>query len=202
MPQDPRIDDVLTFWFGTSKDDLKVYEEHSAKWFKKDPAFDQELTERFASLVEHARTADLDDWAATPEGRLALIILLDQYARNIYRGTSAMYASDDKCLRLVEEGLEAGDDKALRFPQRGFFYMPLMHAENAEAQDLCVATFANLVLEAPDALKPRFRNNLGYAIAHRDIVIRFGRFPHRNAILGRESTPEEVEFLKEPGSGF
>jgi uncharacterized protein (DUF924 family) len=161
-----------------------------ARWWKKDPAFDEHLREMYAEDVEAAIRGELDDWASTPRGALALVILLDQIVRNIYRGTRRMYAGDDRavtaCLRLIERA----EDASLSKDERHFLYMPLMHSEDRRLQERSLEKFREL------------GQGLEYAEHHAEIVFRFGRFPHRNAILERESTPEEVEFLKRPGSSF
>ena len=176
-------DDVLSFWFGQSPE----------RWFRKDPVFDQEIRGRFETLHGELVLGDHDDWLATPRGRLAAIIVLDQFSRNMFRDTPGMFASDARALDIAREGIARGDDQQLDQLERQFFYMPLMHAEDPALQDRCVELFAGLEDNA---------NGLKFAKMHRDIVHRFGRFPHRNAVLGRTSTPEEVEFLSQPGSSF
>jgi uncharacterized protein (DUF924 family) len=175
-------DDVLGFWFGQPPE----------RWFRKDPVFDQEIRARFTALHGELGLGEHDDWLATPRGRLAAIIVLDQFSRNMFRDTPGMFDSDARALAIALEGLARGDDRALGDAERQFFYMPLMHAEDLACQDRCVELFA----AAGNA------NALRFAELHRDIVRRFGRFPHRNALLGRSSTPEEVEFLTQPGSSF
>jgi uncharacterized protein (DUF924 family) len=175
-------EDVLAFWFG----------QPPVRHFRKDPVFDQEIRDRFGALHGELVLGEHDDWLTTPRGRLAAIIVLDQFSRNMFRDTPGMFASDPQALQLALEGLARGDDRALSEAERSFFYMPLMHAEDRAVQDRCVELFRALGIE----------NNLKFAVMHRDIVQRFGRFPHRNAVLGRTSTPEEVEFLAQPGSSF
>lgn len=175
-------DDVLGFWFG----------QPPARWFKKDPVFDQEIRDRFGALHGEVVLGQHDGWLTTARGRLAAIIVLDQFSRNMFRDTPGMFASDPRALEIALEGLTRGDDRALSPAERPFLFMPLMHAEDRAAQDRCVELFAALGGE----------QGLDFAEQHRAIVQRFGRFPHRNAILGRTSTPEEVEFLAQPGSSF
>jgi uncharacterized protein (DUF924 family) len=179
------IDEILKFWF----EDI----EHS-RWFKKDPDFDRELEQRFGHLLELANDAQLDDWCDTPRGRLALIIVLDQFSRNIHRGTSRSFDADPKALSLAVKGINDGSDQELSLEQRSFFYLPLRHAEDLAMQELGLA-------------KTRELNEAGYgtdqyALNHLEIIARFGRFPHRNAVLGRRSTPEEDEYLKDGKAGF
>lgn len=189
--------DVLDFWLGPEPARDAPADDVAARWWKKDPAFDREIEARFGALVEKAKSRSLHGWASTARGRLALVVLLDQFTRNVFRDSGRMYDGDAYALELVAEGLAAAEDRNLHFAERYFLYMPLMHAEDLAAQDRCVALFDALVKGAPqlgDAAK--------YARAHRDIVARFGRFPHRNVLLGRTSTGEEIAFLKEPGSSF
>lgn len=174
---------VLSFWF----DGIKP-----AQWWKADPGFDARIRSRFGALHEQARRCELFDWRATPEGRLAEVIVLDQFARNIHRGTSQAFAADPLALALAQEAVAAGADLALPLARRAFLYMPYMHSESAA------------IHAAGEALM-RGRADKGThdsELRHKAIVDRFGRYPHRNAILGRVSTPEELEFLKQPGSSF
>ncbi|MEZ4380175.1 MAG: DUF924 family protein [Nannocystaceae bacterium] len=180
----PSPRDVLDFWFS---------DRVSAKWWVKDPDFDAEVAARLGELHRQAAAGALDDWAATAEGALARVLLLDQVPRNIYRDTPAAFASDAQARRATEAALDAGHDAALPEPsQRLFLYLPLEHSESLADQERCVALMA--------ALGNAMWHD--YAVRHRDIVARFGRFPHRNAILGRESTAEELAFLEQPGSSF
>jgi uncharacterized protein (DUF924 family) len=179
------IDEILQFWF----EDI----EHS-RWFKKDPDFDRELEQRFGHLLELANHEQLDDWCDTPRGRLALIIVLDQFSRNIHRGTSRSFDADPKALLLTVKGIDDGSDQELSLEQRSFFYLPLRHAEDLAMQELGLA-------------KTRELNEAGYgtdkyALNHLEIIARFGRFPHRNVVLGRHNTPEEDEYLRDGKAGF
>jgi uncharacterized protein (DUF924 family) len=197
-PHHQRIQRIFEFWFGALDEKGSPSVEHSARWWRKDPAFDAAIAEEFGADIERASRGELDDWKETPRGRLALVILLDQFSRNVYRDTPRAFANDARALALAEEGIERGEDRELSVVERSFLYMPLMHAENLAVQERAVAVFRR----ANEELEGSFEQALEYAIRHRDIVARFGRFPHRNAILGREPTPEEVEFLKQPGSSF
>ncbi|MCA9691136.1 MAG: DUF924 family protein [Nannocystaceae bacterium] len=175
--------DIITFWYSD-----RVRPLH----WRAEPAFDRELAETFGATHEAAIAGELDGWLATPDGALALVIVLDQLSRNLHRGTPRAFAADGLARRHLRHALARGLDKALLRDRRGFLYMPLMHSENPLDQARSVELFATLE-EA---------NTLRFAYLHKDIVDRFGRFPHRNAILGRINTPEETEFLTQPGSGF
>ena len=198
----PGIDDVLEFWFGPLDDDGCADREHSTRWWRKDPALDEDIQRRFAEVHRAVRARELDDWLADPRGRLAQVILLDQFSRNMFRGTPASFASDPRALQLALEGLDRGDDQALPLDQRLFLYMPLMHSEDLAMQDRVVALFAALHDAGPPAHREKSGSFVKYAEMHRDIIRRFGRFPHRNAILDRASTAEEIAFLEQPGSSF
>ena len=188
---------VLHFWLGD--DPLADWPQphRGDLWFKGGAEVDANIRAQFGPLVEEAMTGGLADWEATPLARLALILLLDQFSRNVYRGQARAFAGDIRAQALSQRTLDAGEDVALPRAGRLFVYMPLMHAETLAQQNACVACFERLLAGAPEALKDILANNLQYAILHRDIVARFGRFPHRNAVLGRNSTPEELEFLKD-----
>lgn len=183
--------ETLTYWFGeppTYRADL---------WFKKDDAVDQEIRVRFGEDIERAARGELDAWASAPRGRLALVVLLDQFSRNVFRGRPGSFAQDAKALDVAFAAIDSGEDRALSPVERSVLYMPLMHSEDIAVQERAVQCFAKLAEEAP-ALESAHK----FAKMHRDIVLRFGRFPHRNAILGRPTTPEEEAFLKGPGSHF
>lgn len=158
------------------------------RWFAKDDELDETIRQRFADVHERAQAGDLDHWADEPNGALALVILLDQFSRNMFRGTPRMYESDEKALAVARRALERGDQHHVGEDLNQFLAMPHMHAEDSRAQEECVALMEELG-----------KDNLAYAIEHRDIVARFGRFPHRNAILSRETTPEEQAFIDEGG---
>jgi len=179
------IDEILRFWFEEI--------EHSL-WFKKDPDFDRELGHNFEHLLNLAKDNQLDDWCVTPRGRLALIIVLDQFSRNIHRGTRRAFEADAKALSLAMDGIEDGSDKELSLEQRSFFYMPLRHAEDLSMQELGLLKTRELNAEGYGTDK--------YALNHLEIIAKFGRFPHRNAVLGRCNTSEEEEYLKGGKAGF
>lgn len=200
--KDPRIQEILEFWFGPLNNPEDYPESKSEQWFTVDKAFDAEIRSRFGDLVNSASKKDLETWKKTPKGRLALIILLDQFPRNIYRNTPQAFAYDCIAQALTLEGLTVNDDKKLFPIERVFFYLPLEHAENLELQELSVEKFKDLVSNLPEAQKSPYQSFLDYAVRHYEIIAKFGRFPHRNKILNRESTPEEIEFLTQPGSAF
>jgi uncharacterized protein (DUF924 family) len=178
-----KLGEVLTFWFS---DGVK------AKWFKPDAAFDAELKQRFEPALHQAKAGGLASWSESPEGALALVILLDQISRNIHRGTAEAFAADALAIDTARKTVARGFDERLSPDERYMLYLPFMHAERLEDQEEGVRLFTALGLD--DALD--------YMRRHRDIIARFGRFPHRNAILGRQSTPEELDFLMQPGSRF
>jgi uncharacterized protein (DUF924 family) len=198
----PDAQAVLAYWFGTAGDDAEVADAQSSLWWDHHPAVDAEIRERFSALRAQAVSGALQDWTGTPHGRLALIILVDQFSRNIYRDNRRAYADDARARAWCQEGLARSDDLTLRIIERVFFYLPLEHSENIDDQEHAVKLFEALAGGAAPAHRKRLADFAGYARRHRDIVARFGRFPHRNAALGRESTPEERVFLTQPGSSF
>lgn len=172
--------DVLDFWFSAGPE----------KWFTKSDAFDAEIRNEFGDAVKAAAAGDYDDWAGEPESALALVILLDQFTRNIYRDDRRAWASDARALDIAREAIARRFDTILPEVARRWFYMPFMHAEDLAAQEEGLEYFAGR-LNDPETMK--------FAEIHADIIRRFGRFPHRNAVLGRETTPEEQSFLDEGG---
>jgi uncharacterized protein (DUF924 family) len=193
---------LLQFWFGTSDDDAEVARAQSALWWNKDEQTDTTIRARFTGLLAQAATGALDSWLATPQGRLALIVLTDQFPRNMYRDTPEAFAFDDLARAWCEAGLTRGEDQTLRPIERVFFYLPLEHSEALADQERAVALFEALADKSSAALQSTLASNLDFARRHRDIIARFGRFPHRNRILGRISTHEETAFLSEKGSSF
>ena len=192
-----RIDGVLSFWFGLSRNDPVLAEELMPRWFSADPVLDAEIRSRFRSDYDAAVAGQLISWEQTARGTLALILLLDQFPRNMFRGQPRAFAEDATAERLCLEGLEQELDVQLSPIERGFFYMPLQHTEIAHLQDISVQQYERLLRDSEPPWKPLVRGMLNYAYEHRDIIHRFGRFPHRNAILGRQSTMEERDFLAE-----
>lgn len=197
------IAEVLEFWFGEADPPADVGDDVFARFWKKDTAFDQLIAQRFGELHARACRGELDHWAETPRGRLALVIVLDQFSRNLFRGDPRAFAQDESALKHALAGIDGGELSRLTPLQRYFLVMPLMHSEDLAIQRRCVELFERLAAETLDAgLAKRFSGAADYARRHRDIVERFGRFPHRNAVLARASTPEEQAFLKQPGSSF
>lgn len=197
----PAAEEVLRFWFGDQAAADEVDQSRQRIWFVKNPAVDREIRERFGDLLDPGRDGELG-WKDTPRGRLALILLLDQFPRNIFRGTADAFAYDPAALQLCLEGLDRGADQSCGLIERAFCYLPLEHAESLEYQERSVELFRTLLADAPANRQKTFASFFDYAVRHRDIIARFGRFPHRNEILGRRSTSEEMAFLKLPGSSF
>jgi uncharacterized protein (DUF924 family) len=196
-------DDVLDFWLGTLRDDGTADPEIAKRWWKKDPAFDEEIRRKFGDAHELAARGELDVWASTPRGRVALVIVLDQFSRNLFRNDPRAFAQDPKALSLTKAALDADELDELKAAELYFLLMPFMHAEDQAAQDRGLRLYTERAeLAASEDAKKMLAAAAHYAKLHRDIILRFGRFPHRNAVVGRESTPEEVAFLKEPNSSF
>lgn len=193
---------VLDFWFGPQGPAAAVAGRQRALWFGKSAEADRAVTERFATTLADARAGRLDHWTDTPRGRLALVIVLDQFPHHVFRDQAPAFASDAQALALSLAALDALEDRALAPIERVFLYLPLEHAESLDMQERSVALFERLAQGAAADERSLFENFLDYARQHRDVVARFGRFPHRNEILGRTSSVEEIEFLKEPGSRF
>ncbi len=183
---------VLDFWFGKLEDGF-ADQSHRKRWYKSSEAFDNEIRKRFGSLLEDAVAQRLGDWFASPAGRLAFIVLCDQFPRNAFRGNAKAFAFDTLALDAARRGVHLGEDRALEIDQRSFFYMPFEHSEDLLDQHACVGLFNQLEHDAPTEFKDKV--SLSYAQQHRDIIIRFGRFPHRNEVLGRTSTSEELAYL-------
>ncbi len=191
-------EDVLDCWFGPLDNQGLADADHRNRWFRASRSFDQEIRRRFLSMVLVASENGLQDWRESHfrgRGRLAEILLLDQFTRNIYRGTDLAYASDPFCRTLCREGLDQGADLMLPALYRAFFIMPLQHSERLEDQDRGVALYEQLEASSEGALRDLLGSFLNSARDHRDTVARFGRFPHRNKVLRRECTPEEEAYL-------
>ena len=196
MPLPPQAASVLDFWLGDGVELGWPSQDMSKRWFQGGPELDRECHEKFGDLVTQAVAGKLQDWAAEPLGRLALVLLLDQFARNIYRGKPAAFSGDVRAQQLVKDALTQRIDEQLPWIGRVFLYMPLMHAEDLLLQEEGVRRFARLAGEAPEELRAGIESNLRFAQQHRDIVARFGRFPYRNAALGRTNTALEFDFIK------
>lgn len=184
---------VLDFWFDPAV---------QPRWFGPTPTFDGILRERFGRTLEAARRGELDAWAGSPEGWLALLIVRDQFSRNLYRNDARAWSDDPAVQALALDGLGRGFDQALPPLQRVFAYMPLEHAENRALQERCTQLFEQLLADVPADERPNFQAFLDYARKHHDVIARFGRFPHRNALLGRADTAAEQAYLASPGAGF
>ena len=195
-------DAVLAFWFGPAGSAAEISGRQRALWFGKSAKADQAVSAQFSDTLTDARAGKLVDWTATPHGRLALVVVLDQFPHHIYRDQAGAFASDALALELALSALATGEDRALSLIERVFLYLPLEHAESLAMQDCAVALYAALVRESCADERALFEGFHDYAVRHRDVVARFGRFPHRNAVLGRASTPEEITFLTQPGSRF
>lgn len=196
------VEEVLSFWFGDVDAAGFAPGDAVARWWRKDPEFDAEVRARFGELVGSVAGGRREHWLKTARGCLAFVIVLDQFSRNMFRGTPGMFATDARALAAAQGAVELGLDRAVGGDLRAFFYLPFMHSEDVKQQEHCVALFRAFHDELEGEGKARIANNLKFAIAHRDIVLKWGRFPHRNAILGRYSTPEEAAFLQQPGSAF
>jgi uncharacterized protein (DUF924 family) len=200
---------VRDFWFGKQPLSPEQLGKRMQLWFGGDEIssaqreyLDQAIRARYEPLIEQAAAGRLDSWADGPRRRLSLILILDQFPRNIYRGTARAYAYDEQALALAVSGMQSAADAALNPVERMFFYMPLQHSETREVQDESVAAYRRLVIEAPEPQKEIFAACLEFAVRHRKVIERFGRFPHRNAILGRASSKEEDAYLREGGEIF
>jgi len=195
--------DVLAFWIGEACQSPERFKAQHKKWFNGGPALDAELRSLFLPLLEQLSTGPAaSGWIATGKrGRLAAIIVLDQFSRNIFRKTPRAFAQDALALSLCKDGLARGEDTGLLEAERIFLYLPLEHSEDITDQDCCVEMLTKLHTEARPGFETFTKSFLDYAREHRDAIRQFGRFPHRNAILGRESTPDELEWLAE-GGGF
>jgi uncharacterized protein (DUF924 family) len=185
--------DVLEFWFSEGVRPL---------WFAKNQDFDNELRERFGANVAAAGVGDLDFWVRAADSSLALVLLLDQFPRNIHRGTLRAFAGDARARTIANTAIERRFDRNTPLDRRFFFYLPFEHSEDAADQARAVALFRRWANEHNSAGRERAQEGVQFALRHQEIIARFGRFPHRNAILGRESTPEELAFLAEPNSAF
>jgi uncharacterized protein (DUF924 family) len=199
-----RRDAILSFWFGPADAPLTAT---VTRWFQRDDALDAQIAREFGDDVAAAAAGEHAAWTAEPRGALALVVLLDQFTRNAFRGTPGAFAFDPQALAITQAALTDGTDRALGWLERYVLRMPLMHAEDRAVQDASVAAFAALHAEASaagaaPAVVEILAGAVDYARRHAAIVARFGRYPHRNAILGRASTDEELAFLREPGSAF
>ena len=189
------VKDVLHFWFGAPG--TEICGSFREAWFKKDPAFDDESRRHFLGTTEAAARGELDRWLADREGALALVVLLDQFPRNLHRGSPKAFAADAKAREVASTAIARGFDMQCLSCERMFFYLPFEHSEDLADQQRSVELFKRLAEDDPSRAEI-----VPYALRHQEIIQRFGRFPHRNAALGRESTDDEIAFLKEPMSSF
>ncbi|GAQ81866.1 hypothetical protein KFL_000930120 [Klebsormidium nitens] len=197
------VDEILAFWFGAS--DLTKGpppKKMTQRWFRKDLDFDKLCENKFGPLIERAARGEFASWEEEPASNLALVILLDQFSRNVYRDTPQAFAQDAQALRIAKRAIERGFDQKFGCLERSFFYMPFEHSEDLEDQDRACQLFVDLKSAAPADVAELCDGFHEFAVKHREVILRFGRFPHRNQILGRKSTSEELDFLKQPGSRF
>lgn len=197
-----RPEDILSFWFGQIDPEKAVPPDRGKLWFGGAKETDDILREKFLVDIRCAAAGDYDFWSDSARETLALILLLDQFPRNIFRNTPEAFATDAKALSFSLAGIDSGFDRQLTVVERAFFYLPMEHSEELAMQQKSVAAFRELIDDASPAQKQICESYYDYAVRHYDIIVRFGRFPHRNKILGRTSTAEEFEFLQQPGSSF
>jgi uncharacterized protein (DUF924 family) len=197
-----RIDEILSFWFMEQELSAPQIDGRMDIWFGEDPVFDHEIAKEFAGDVERASEGKLDHWAHEPRGRLALILLLDQFRRNIYRNRPEAFEKDKVALKLCVEGAMEKKDKGLAPIHRVFFYMPLQHVESKKVQAKSREIYRRLAEAVSPTYKETFETIVQFAELHADIVEQFGRFPHRNKLLGRENSSEEEEYLAGDSPGF
>ncbi len=204
MNKDKNIDEVLNFWFGELTKGIICREDKKKLWWSKSHEMDHYIRNKFGKYIGFARSNHLTHWLETPKGTLAFILVLDQFSRHIFRNLKKAYFQDSLALESCLDGIEKGFDEQLHSIERTFFYMPLMHSEDPEMQKLSIEKYSLLAdREVPDPdLHEMLLESKKYAEYHFNIIKRFGRYPHRNKLLGRESTSEELEFLKQPGSSF
>jgi uncharacterized protein (DUF924 family) len=193
---------VLQFWFGDVDELGRSDVQHSRRWFMKDEAFDRQIAERFGETYADVRGGLREAWLDDPRGRVAYVIVLDQFPRNMFRGTARMFEADRQALAAAVEGVARHDDAALTVSERSFLYMPYMHSEDLDMQERSVSLFKELAESAPSELRGAMVAAVQYAEKHHDIIARYRRFPHRNTALGRQSTPQELAFLAQPDSRF
>ncbi len=205
------VQTILEYWFGeeVSNDNSnhprsaqEISQQKSKLWWSKDAAVDSDIHQRFEPTLKALLTGHYSSWFETPQGRLAAIIVLDQFSRNMYRTHAQAFSQDSLALYWALQGIRQGDDKKLTPLQRVFFYLPLEHCEQLNMQNLAIEKFEQLAADAPASFADLAKGFVSFAHQHQEVIARFGRFPHRNALLNRQSTPEELEYLAQPGSGF
>lgn len=201
---------VLDYWFGVDAIDgstpprsaQQIAKQQSKLWWSKNESIDSDIRQRFEPILKALLTDHYGTWFDTPQGRLAAIIVLDQFSRNMYRENAQAFCQDSLALHWTLEGLRQGDDKKLSPLQRVFFYLPLEHCEQLNMQNLAIEKFSQLAADAPTSFTDLAKGFVDYAHQHQEVIARFGRFPHRNTLLSRTSTKQEEEYLAQPGSGF
>jgi uncharacterized protein (DUF924 family) len=193
---------LLEWWFGSAESAKEVAAQKGKLWFGKRESQDLEARTRFGDLVEQALAGGLTEWAQRPEGWLALVLLLDQLPRMIFRDSPKTYSGDARAQALVAQGIAADFDRQLLPIQRVFILLVFEHCENLDVQNECISRYIDLLAQQPESDRALFADYLDYAEQHQKVIAQFGRFPHRNEVLGRESTAEELEFLSKPGSRF
>ena len=199
---------VLDFWFGNDAEQAQprsaqeISKQQSKLWWSKNEAIDLDIQQRFEPTLKALLTGHYPSWFETPQGRLAAIIVLDQFSRNMYRSHAQAFTQDSLALHWALQGIRQGEDKKLTPLQRVFFYLPLEHCEQMNMQNLAIEKFEQLASDAPASFADLANGFVDYAHQHQQVIARFGRFPHRNQLLNRTSTPEEEDYLAQPGSGF
>jgi len=202
VTHDPSVTSIIDFWIGPLAESGLASREKSDLWFARSPSFDKAVRREFSGVYQDVVAGRHDDWQQTPRGALALVLVLDQFSRNMFRDTDQMYATDAQAARISKRAIAAGLDRQLVGSERVFIYMPLMHSEDLGDQEECVRLFEAFLQESEGPLARALARSLEFAKAHRDIIEAWGRFPHRNHLLGRPSTTAELEFLETPGSSF
>ena len=198
----PDPEELLRFWFGGDLETPESLQARFGVWFAQSDAFDDELRARFGDWPEAARSGTLDAWREEPRSLLAFVIAVDQLPRNLFRGTARAFAYDALALAVAASAVDRGFDDQLSPPEVSFLYLPFEHAEDLAAQERCIALYTALAARVSEPMRPVFEHSLDYAVQHHRIIERFGRFPHRNAVLGRRPTPEEERYLAEGGETF
>ncbi|HEX9584501.1 MAG TPA: DUF924 family protein, partial [Gammaproteobacteria bacterium] len=187
------VESILHYWFGGAADDAEIVREKSALWWKQDPGVDAEIRRRFEMMLDAEIKNEFASWSSSPRGQLARVLLCDQFPRNMYRDSPRAFDYDEHARKLAREALDAGQDKKLRPVERVFLYLPFEHSETVDDQTLSLRLYTELVEYVPETDRPTYQKFLEFARKHKEIIDRFGRFPHRNAILGRQSTAAEAE---------
>ena len=193
---------ILNFWFGDKLDTVEAIIERSAVWYVTDSSFDEQIRERFGELLSLAQQGQLSDWLKEPRSCLALVVVLDQFPRNLYRESPRSFVFDRMALQVAVNAIDRGFDLELAPIESTFLYLPFEHDEDIESQNRCVSLFQGLVNRSPSELRRQFESSLSFAVRHRDVIERFGRFPHRNRLLARRSTEEELRYLESGGETF